>query len=92
MPPLKSPDGFCIVARAKKNRDKKIGNGANLGFEEKLWEARDALRNNMDYKVEDEPRADLTPALKASGIHSKQLEPVGSRYSRSDSIEGRCLD
>ena len=24
------------------------GNGANLGFEQKLWAAADALRNNMD--------------------------------------------
>ena len=24
------------------------GNGANLGFEEKLWKAADKLRNNMD--------------------------------------------
>jgi hypothetical protein len=24
------------------------GNGANLGFEAKLWAAADALRNNMD--------------------------------------------
>ena len=24
------------------------GNGANLGFEEKLWQAADKLRNNMD--------------------------------------------
>jgi len=28
---------------------KKInGNGANLGFEQKLWQAADKLRNNMD--------------------------------------------
>jgi len=24
------------------------GNGANLGFEEKMWKAADKLRNNMD--------------------------------------------
>lgn len=28
--------------------DKVHGNGANLGFEEKLWQAADKLRNNMD--------------------------------------------
>jgi type I restriction enzyme M protein len=27
---------------------KKGGNGANLGFEEKLWQAADKLRGNMD--------------------------------------------
>ncbi len=32
-------------------KQKKNGNGdttANLGFEQKLWQAADALRNNMD--------------------------------------------
>jgi type I site-specific restriction-modification system R (restriction) subunit len=29
-------------------RTKKVNNGANLGFEAKLWAAADALRNNMD--------------------------------------------
>ena len=37
------------MARAKaKGTDKKNGNGANLGFEAKLWLAADKLRNNMD--------------------------------------------
>ena len=27
---------------------KEIGNGANLGFEDKLWAAADKLRGNMD--------------------------------------------
>ena len=26
----------------------KASNGANLGFEEKMWKAADKLRNNMD--------------------------------------------
>jgi len=26
----------------------KKGNGANLGFEQKLWQAADKMRNNMD--------------------------------------------
>ena len=26
----------------------KVTNGANLGFEQKLWQAADKLRNNMD--------------------------------------------
>jgi type I restriction enzyme M protein len=26
----------------------KSSNGANLGFEEKLWQAADKLRNNVD--------------------------------------------
>lgn len=30
-----------------KIKDKR-SNGANLGFEEKLWQAADKLRNNMD--------------------------------------------
>jgi type I restriction enzyme M protein len=29
-------------------KNKATGNGANLGFEEKLWQAADKLRNNMD--------------------------------------------
>ncbi|MGH8771805.1 MAG: type I restriction-modification system subunit M N-terminal domain-containing protein, partial [Burkholderiales bacterium] len=29
-------------------RNNRNGNGANLGFEAKLWAAADALRNNMD--------------------------------------------
>jgi type I restriction enzyme M protein len=33
------------VARAKKNGN---GNGANLGFEEKLWQAADKMRGHMD--------------------------------------------
>lgn len=33
----------CEMAKNKTN-----GNGANLGFEEKLWQAADKLRNNMD--------------------------------------------
>ena len=35
--------GSTSAKAAKKN-----GNGANLGFEAKLWAAADALRNNMD--------------------------------------------
>jgi type I restriction enzyme M protein len=37
-------------ARGKSNDNggKKNGNGANLGFEEKLWEAADKLRGHMD--------------------------------------------
>ena len=30
------------------NKNKKSSNGANLGFEQKLWQAADKLRNNMD--------------------------------------------
>ena len=29
-------------------KNKINGNGANLGFEEKLWQTADKLRNNMD--------------------------------------------
>lgn len=32
----------------KKSVKKKTGNGANLGFEEKLWQAADKLRGHMD--------------------------------------------
>ncbi len=35
-----------IHARTK--TDKKRGNGANLGFEEKLWAATDKMRGHMD--------------------------------------------
>ncbi|MGC8494156.1 MAG: type I restriction-modification system subunit M [Syntrophobacteraceae bacterium] len=31
-----------------KNKNGKANNGANLGFEAQLWQAADALRNNMD--------------------------------------------
>jgi type I restriction enzyme M protein len=30
------------------NGKQKTGNGANVGFEDKLWKAADKLRNNMD--------------------------------------------
>src|SRR5208283_6101205 len=36
------------MARVKKPATKGNGNGANLGFEAKLWAAVDKLRNNMD--------------------------------------------
>lgn len=40
-------------AKANKSKDKSNGNGANLGFEAKLWATADKLRGNMepsDYK------------------------------------------
>ena len=36
------------MARQSKEKIQKNGNGANLGFEAKLWAAADKLRNNMD--------------------------------------------
>src|SRR6266540_2827500 len=36
------------MPRGKKSTEKKIGNGANLGFEEKLWQAADKMRGHMD--------------------------------------------
>jgi len=33
---------------ARPNKSKENGSGANLGFEAKLWQTADALRNNMD--------------------------------------------
>ena len=39
------------MARGKRTSEKNSGkqsNGANLGFEAKLWAAADKLRNNMD--------------------------------------------
>ncbi len=39
-----------------KTGDAKRSNGANLGFEEKLWQAADKLRGHMDaaeYKAEE---------------------------------------
>ena len=36
------------MAKKKKLAKKKDSNGANLGFEDKLWLAADKLRNNMD--------------------------------------------
>jgi len=36
------------MARAKKNTSKNNNNGANLGFEAKLWQAADAMRGSMD--------------------------------------------
>jgi len=36
------------MARQKKETNKKKSNGANLGFEEKLWQAADKMRGHMD--------------------------------------------
>jgi len=36
------------MAKKKATRKKSNGNGANLGFEDKLWAAADKLRGNMD--------------------------------------------
>jgi len=36
------------MPKPNSNESKKQDNGAILGFEQKLWEAADALRNNMD--------------------------------------------
>jgi len=36
------------MARSKNSQAQKKGNGATLGFEAKLWQAADKLRNNMD--------------------------------------------
>src|SRR3989442_1653829 len=36
------------MARGKKSATKKTTNGANLGFEEKLWQAADKMRGHMD--------------------------------------------
>ena len=47
----KSPDGFCIVAMVKKNRDKKTGNRADPGFEEKLRRAGDGKQKIVDRRT-----------------------------------------
>ncbi len=36
------------MARSRNNKTKKNSNGANLGFEEKLWQAADKMRGHMD--------------------------------------------
>src|SRR2546430_6425707 len=36
------------MARGKRSAAKKASNGANLGFEEKLWQAADKMRGHMD--------------------------------------------
>ncbi len=36
------------MARTKKTPNKRTSNGANLGFEEKLWQAADKMRGHMD--------------------------------------------
>ncbi len=36
------------MAKVKKEQKARSSNGANLGFEQKLWAAADKLRNNMD--------------------------------------------
>jgi type I restriction enzyme M protein len=36
------------MRRPKASNGKKDGNGANLGFEEKLWQAADKMRGHMD--------------------------------------------
>lgn len=37
-----------VRVRCEITKNKPDGNGANLGFEEKLWQTADKLRNNMD--------------------------------------------
>jgi len=37
-----------MAPRQKKTKEPKAKNGATLGFEQKLWEAADKLRGNMD--------------------------------------------
>ena len=37
-----------MARRQKLDGKPKNGNGANVGFEDKLWKAADKLRNNMD--------------------------------------------
>jgi len=45
----RSDEGAAANVRERgKNMTKEIGNGANLGFEDKLWAAADKLRGNMD--------------------------------------------
>lgn len=39
---------ICNVVRQRKNANTKSSNGANLGFEEKLWQAADEMRGHMD--------------------------------------------
>ncbi len=36
------------MARGKKVQRNSVKNGANLGFEQTLWQAADKLRGNMD--------------------------------------------
>ncbi len=36
------------MAKQKNKANKKGSNGANLGFEEKLWQAADKMRGHMD--------------------------------------------
>ena len=36
------------MAKGKRAKKNKAGNGANLGFEQKLWAAADKMRGHMD--------------------------------------------
>ena len=48
----------------KRKTESKADTGANLGFEAKLWQMADGLRNNMDaaeYKVRPKPRSSMMP-------------------------------
>lgn len=36
------------MAGKRKSKKSQKGNGANLGFEEKLWQAADKMRGHMD--------------------------------------------
>lgn len=40
--------GGNVASRTGNNHRTQKSNGANLGFEEKLWQAADKLRSNMD--------------------------------------------
>jgi hypothetical protein len=43
--------GDRIMARTKKDDQKKTNNGANVGYEAELWQMADALRGSMDAAI-----------------------------------------
>ncbi|MFH1609493.1 MAG: type I restriction-modification system subunit M N-terminal domain-containing protein, partial [Candidatus Bipolaricaulota bacterium] len=48
MPRRSRPSGSSQGSRPTRGGRATASNGANLGFEQQLWAAADALRNNMD--------------------------------------------
>ncbi|MDA8084470.1 MAG: hypothetical protein M0024_12505 [Nitrospiraceae bacterium] len=62
-------------------KQKKNGNGdtgANLGFEQKLWQAVDALRNNMDAQVAEQFGKFIKPNFARASSASQEVRVLAA--------------